>query len=174
MSEIKHEWVAVDGYVGLYEVSRGGLVRRVATRDSLGRPRMPRLLKAARDRGYRRVTLSKGSRPKNVSIHSLVARAFVGPRPDGLVVNHKDGDKANNHAQNLEYITIGQNNRHAARMGFRATGEAHGMSRLTAKQVRAMCKEYDAGMSIGRITALTGMSARQVSRIVNRVSWNVA
>ena len=102
MSEIKHEWVPVDGYVGLYEVSRGGLVRRVATRDSLGRPRTPRLLKAARDRGYLRVTLSKGSRPKNVSIHSLVARAFVGPRPDGLVVNHKDGDKANNNPANLQ------------------------------------------------------------------------
>ena len=50
-------------------------------------------------------------------VHSLVALAFIGPRPEGMEVNHKDCDKQNNALNNLEYVTHGENQRHAAQMG---------------------------------------------------------
>lgn len=46
-------------------------------------------------------------------IHRLVAEHFIGPSPkDGMVVNHIDGDPFNNHVSNLEWVTVGENNKH--------------------------------------------------------------
>src|SRR5690606_17912479 len=59
--------------------------------------------------GYKRVTLCKLGRTKRVFVHKLVAMHFVDGYRDGLVVNHKDGDNTNNHADNLEWVTPSQN-----------------------------------------------------------------
>jgi hypothetical protein len=50
--------------------------------------------------------------------HSLIARAFLGPRPPKKQINHKDGVKTNNRPRNLEYVTLGENIRHARALGL--------------------------------------------------------
>lgn len=65
--------------------------------------------------GYLRVQLGKGS-PKYL-VHKLVAKAFVGGYFDGAVVNHKDLNKHNNVASNLEWISRSENSSHAYRNG---------------------------------------------------------
>ena len=52
-------------------------------------------------RGYAVVTI-KG---KACYIHHLVAEAFIGPRPNGKVIDHIDGNTRNNDAGNLQYVT---------------------------------------------------------------------
>jgi hypothetical protein len=54
----------------------------------------------------------------NYRVHSIIAKAFCGGYKKGLVVNHKDGNKKNNHASNLEHCTSGDNVRHAHRTGL--------------------------------------------------------
>lgn len=56
--------------------------------------------------GHVQVSLyRKGEKPVHRKVHQLVAEAFIGPCPDGLVINHIDSNPANNRADNLEYIT---------------------------------------------------------------------
>lgn len=51
--------------------------------------------------------------------HSLVAGKFIGERPMGYDINHLDGEKGNNHYNNLEYITHSENIKKGYRIGFR-------------------------------------------------------
>ena len=85
---------------------------------------------------YYYVRLSKENRKKFLRVAGIVAAAFIGPRPDGLHVNHKDGDRHNNAAANLEYVTRRQNEDHAVAHLLHAWGERHGMRKLTEQQVR--------------------------------------
>jgi hypothetical protein len=94
------EWRDVDGFVGLYRVSRCGQVLGV---------RRGRVMKRVRGRdGYLRVNLSRDGRPKHFLVHRLVYAAFRGRIPAGLQVNHIDGDKGNPALDNLELLTPGR------------------------------------------------------------------
>ena len=62
--------------------------------------------------GYNYVMMQINGKPKNYRLHRLVAMAFV-PNPHGYKeINHIDGNKTNNRAENLEWSTRSQNMRH--------------------------------------------------------------
>ena len=63
--------------------------------------------------GYQIVNLMINGKRKGIAIHTLVARAFCNGYKEGLTVNHRDGNKLNNDANNLEWITIKDNVNHA-------------------------------------------------------------
>lgn len=67
--------------------------------------------------GY--LSVSVGRPPTTATVHSLVALAFHGERPEGLEINHKDGNKLNCRPDNLEYVTSTENNHHALNTGLR-------------------------------------------------------
>ena len=90
-----------------YEVSNTGLVRNKTTNKIL----KGRLSKS----GYLQVSIKIDETGKfsNRYIHRLVAEAFI-PNPDNLPqVNHKDGNRANNNVDNLEWVTCSQNTKHS-------------------------------------------------------------
>lgn len=88
-------WKDIDGYAGKYQVSNFGNVRRVGKRV---------LKPQIRGQGYLSVWLYDGhNHAKQVSVHRLVADAFI-PNPNGLdEVNHLDECKQNNRADNLAW-----------------------------------------------------------------------
>lgn len=100
-------WKDVVGYEGFYQVSNEGNVRSLERIVPFGNrsrviPSKARV-QVVDKRGYLTVTLSKNNRVKNAKVHRLVAEAFVenpGRLPE---VNHKDEDKTNNCAENLEW-----------------------------------------------------------------------
>lgn len=68
------------------------------------------------DNQYRKVGISFRGNTHHVYVHRIVARTFLGPPPDcSHEVNHKDGDRMNNCAANLEYVTRSQNVLHSYR-----------------------------------------------------------
>lgn len=105
-------------FITKYEVSNLGNVRRI---DS------GRVLKYHdTGKGYFRVCLFAGRGQCHwVMVHVLVARAFIGPCPPGKEVNHKDGNKGNCRARNLEYKTHKKNMEHAVVNGLTARGNRH-------------------------------------------------
>ncbi len=82
-----------------------------------------------------------GEKNKRISVHRLVAIAFI-PNPENkLQVNHKDGIKTNNVVENLEWATYRENTNHAIKNNLVAFGERHGGSKLTEKQVLSILKD---------------------------------
>lgn len=92
--------------------------------------------------GYRRVTLwSDDQKRRRIAVHRLVAMHYVDNPNDYPVVNHKDGNKVNNHHSNLEWVTCKQNTRHAFDNGLR-----QGPNRLPARVVRAVRNLQEQGV----------------------------
>lgn len=115
----QEEWrpICIDGskWIWRYEVSNQGRVRAhplVSARGS----KPGRILKTNVDsKGYPQVDLWLDSHRHTRKIHRLVALAFIGPKPDGCTINHKDSNKTNNRVENLEYISNKENIRHGWR-----------------------------------------------------------
>lgn len=112
----KEVFKPVVGYEGLYEIGSFG------TLVSFPRETAPcKRIKAQflRKNGYYQATLCSKGVITVKKIHCLVAEAFLGQRPYKHDINHKDGNKGNNHYSNLEYVTRSKNMKHAYENGLR-------------------------------------------------------
>lgn len=129
IEHVSEEWRAVVDYEGYYEVSDQGGVRSLDRLVAGGRyPGGTRPMKGVILQGeitwagYRRVSLTVDRVVSKRTVHSLVAEAFIGPRPEGLQVCHNDGNSQNNHPSNLRYDTASANVRDSVEHGTQ--GEA--------------------------------------------------
>lgn len=108
-SYLEEEWRTIRDYPD-YIVSTHGRVYNT---------RRNRILTLSRATGgYLSAALLNGHQYKNHMVHRLVAFEFVDGYFDGAFVNHLDGDKQNNHYENLEWVTHADNMRHAAMTGL--------------------------------------------------------
>lgn len=82
--------------------------------------------------GYHKVSIIEAGKQGNYFVHRLVALAFHGPCPDGLVCDHIDRDRRNNRPDNLRYVSQFENVQNADSV----RGESHGGARLTEAVVR--------------------------------------
>jgi len=108
------QWKEIEGYEGFYEVSDQGQVRRVGKATGAVQGRILKL--KAGTSGYPIVHLSKENKVRTHMVHRLVAKAFLPNRKEQ--VNHINGDKLDNRAENLEWVTQSENMRHAVATGL--------------------------------------------------------
>lgn len=107
--ENKEVWKDVLGYEGLYKVSNLGRVKSLINNE--------RILSPSHSlNGYRQIKLSKSGNIKCHFVHRLVWSAFNGEIPDKLVINHLNEVRDDNRLENLECITVQQNNTYGSRI----------------------------------------------------------
>jgi hypothetical protein len=172
-------WKDVVGYEGLYEVSNLGKVRsvehlvRCVRHGKEAQRTIYRVFINGRIRkGYHRIALTKDHLRTEFPVHRLVARAFLGPRPEGHQVNHKDGVKGNNLPSNLEYVTAQQNIDHAKSLGLMPLGEEMGQCKLTNEEVLEIRKRYATGKIYqSTLAGIYGVTQGLITKIVNRKNW---
>lgn len=163
---INEEWRAVVGYEGYYEVSNWGRIRRIK----------PKILRPARGGGgYPYVALYREGVATSRRIHRMVVEAFIGPIPDTLHVNHRNGAKDDNRAENLEIVTRSQNMIHRyhvlGQRGTRNLGEANGASKLTEADVTAIRERWASGERQVDLGREFGIHRKYIAEIVHRRAW---
>lgn len=154
------EWRDVPGYDGYYQISSHGNIR------SIRKEMKP----VDNSRGYLRVGLVKNKTYKWRSIHSLVIEAFIGPRPDGMQVEHIDHNKKNNFVGNLRYCTPKENTARNFVDGNSLVGEDHPNHKLTSDQVRQI-KANEGKIGQKAMARKYGVSRRAISMILKGRTW---
>jgi len=162
---MKEQWREIENYED-YVISDRGRVYSYYTKKFL-KPRKG-------NSGYFTIILYKNGVYKNHTIHRLVALAFI-PNPENKrTVNHIDGCKINNFAENLEWNTHAENNKHAFDNGLKDDrGSKHGMSKLTEDQVLEIRRLYKTGDYYQKdLAKMFGIAQSLICFIVNRKIWN--
>ena len=168
-------WLPVVGYESSYEVSNIGRVKRIGK----GRgSKNGRILKSTERSGYPMVALWSGNKRVLVTVHRLVALAFLGQPRHGFEVNHKDNIRSHNNVENLEWITHSANVSHVYANGYRQRpphtihkGMENGTAKLTDEQVidiRRRRSNGELGISLAREY---GVSNTTICRIILRKNW---
>lgn len=165
------EWRRIEEFKGMYEVSNLGRVR------SYVRSKIPRLLKPYTDpRGYQQIVFTIARKSTTRWLHRLVAHAFI-PNPDSRPeVNHKDANKQNNAASNLEWVTSRENTIHGYRFGVIKPpclrGEQGNHSRLTEADVLEIRRIYTPRViSQSMLAARFGVTKTTIRHILQRRTW---
>lgn len=181
----REEWREVLDYEGLYLISNKGRVKNL--RHGLHWSTKEYISMFPDCDGYLRVHLRRDNKTKMYGVHLLVAQAFNGRRPIGMVVNHKDGNKLNNDPSNLEYVTNAENIKHAARLGLMPRGDRHssvtkpekvprgskhGMSKINEEIVRRIKAELTSGRRTQKeIANIYGCCVGTVNHISTGRQW---
>lgn len=161
-------WLPVPGYEGYYEVSDRGSVRSVDRVTTHGRRRKSQPIRGNYAKGYLLVQLNKDGEVRMAGVHTLVAAAFIGPRPDGLHVCHNDGQRDNNVLSNLRYGTPESNQADRKLHGTGCEGERNPIAKLTDEAVREIRLSAERGTVLAR---RFGVSRHAVHLARARKSW---
>jgi len=129
-------WKTIPSLKGDYQASSLGAIRRARA----GAHTYPgKIIKPfVSNAGYEMVVLTLNKSHVNRTVHSLVAEAWIGPCPSGKEINHKEGNKLDNRANKLEYLTPKENTIHAQQLILDRHNDRHPSSKLSLKQVKEM------------------------------------
>lgn len=158
----------IAGYVGLYRITQDGRVFSVRANKFLS----PKIDKD----GYLEYCLCVNAIRKCVRAHRLVAAAFLDEAaPEKFQINHIDGDKENNHYTNLEWVTCGENNRHAVNTGLRigVRGEVNNMAKYADSFITSVVEDFVACADIDKTCNVFAFPKDFLESMLGRNSKNI-
>lgn len=137
--------------------------------------------------GYQVVNLRENGKRYSRLVHRLILTTFKGKCPEGMEARHLDGDKENNHVDNLEWGTRQQNLNDKLEHGTdisqnpdwhrkfvyenKARGSKHGLSKLTEDDVLAIRRLAERRVKQSDIARIFEVAESRISAIVNRKEW---
>lgn len=167
-------WKDIPGYEGIYQVSNMGHVKSL-TRRVWNYTKPGRILKPYhKNNGYLTVNLCGKNQPeKHAHVHRLVAAAFI-PNVNGYPeVNHKNLNKADNRAENLEWCTSRYNKAHFRNSPYAKNADKKKARTLTNKSIKyildhkdEVCFLYSEGYSIREVSSIVGIGRDMVHDIL--------
>jgi predicted XRE-type DNA-binding protein len=165
---MKEEWRKIN-WSEDYEVSNLGRVRSWKPYGrSKNKPIKPYIKSQWLLNGYPAVIITNGKDRKSCMVHTLVAESFIGPRPDGYVIAHKDDNRKNNKLNNLRYATRSDNIKDALKNNKMKVGENHPNAKLSSLQVAEVRHlVIDLGWTHQRVANLFNVSKSSVNQIIN-------
>lgn len=145
-------WAPIAGYEGRYEVSDFGRVRSFVVSTRTGNkpgPHLMKLLTRKRD-GYQTVGLVKDGVRRVTKVHQLVAHAFLPPRPSPKHdPDHENGNRADNRACNLRWLTKKQNSWNTNRVRSESGVLGVYKSEKGARPWRAVVMRHGRSVTVG-------------------------
>lgn len=165
MSDLKEIWLPVPEYEGIYELSNFG---RFAVIKQDGRV----FRKLNNKTHYLSVSCKSinGKNPKTFYLHTLVAKLFLGDRPDGMVIRHLDGNRFNNRVDNLCYGTPEQNYEDTRKHKVHA-GENNGRAIINSNSAQAIKNLIKHGVSKQLLADSFGVSLSSIYAINSGRNW---
>lgn len=170
-------WKPIKGYEGYYEVSNHGRVKALGRKGS-GCSIIDRIKKVTmpKDKAlYPNISLCVNGKSKTIMVHRLVALAFVenNDPENKKEVNHIDGNKINNFASNLEWVSSYENTMHGLSLGIMNT--ANGLTKPHVKFSKADIIDIKTRLSRGELGAhiakYYGVHKGLIYLIKNNKTW---
>lgn len=183
----EEKWKPVKNFEGSYEVSNTGEVKslnRITLVKGKKRVIIGRFLKPKNNgQGYQFVTLSIAGKTKNCYVHRLVAESFISNPNFYQEVNHINGCKADNRAENLEWVCHSSNVKHAyennlttnkAGNHFMATGVIDNELGETYGSIKEWCEARNINYSTGRnillgYSTLKTVEKTKLIKLINQI-----
>lgn len=143
-----------------YSIDTNGVVVNETTGD---------ILKGRIKNGYHLVCINQ----QYHAVHRFVAMAFIKRDNNKNFVNHKDGNKSNNHVDNLEWCTHQENMKHAKDTGLwtAKVGVEHGGCKTNIQEVRKVCEFLEKGKNWSYIKHFVYMTRNTYLNIRRRATW---
>lgn len=161
-------WKDIPPYVGYYQASSNGRIRRINPRYGNG------ILAQVPVKTYLHAHLCVNAKRKLEKVHRLVAMAFHRLPVDGEQVNHKDGNKQNNIPDNIEWVTCRRNIEHAIETGLHDSpvGETNNNAKLSEHDVLDMRWLNKLGVGYHELAEEYQVKVLAVYRAVTGRSWS--
>lgn len=122
--------------------------------------------------GYQNIELRINGQRVRVGLHRLVAKAFCKGYDESLSVNHINGKKTDNRADNLEWVSLARNTQHAWETGLvDLRGELQPSAKLTTKRVAYIRKLIHMGISLHTIAIVADVSDSLIYLIRDGKRW---
>lgn len=148
-----------------YEASNIGNIRKVGGKT---------LSAKTKSNGYKEVGIYVNKIGKSRYVHRLVAEAFFGDLED-KIINHKDGNKANNTIENLECVTYSENSFHSVNVLKNKPvfflGSKHGMAKLNEDIVLSIRNKYKINNSLKMLSNEFNIPYSTIAKICYRQTW---
>ncbi len=173
----KEIWKNIKNYEGLYQISNLGRVKSLERKVKHSRANIGYYIKKEKilknnilDSGYYYICFCENNIKKHFRLSRVIASTFILNPLNKPEVNHKDGDKSNNRADNLEWVTGEENKRHAVENGLVARGERNWNAKLREKDVK-LIRIIGNYLSQKELTELFKVAQVTISDILNRKTW---
>lgn len=121
--------------------------------------------------GYLQFNVHRRPVRLRLTVHNTVCTAFHGPRPDGLIVRHLDGNMVNNHADNLTWGTQEENEADKRLHGTAPQGENHGAAKLAERDVIYIREAIARGVPVAVLARKFDVVHSTIGNIKDRKTW---